>query len=190
MFIPGSLRSAVIVATALMLTAGGVWATENKRDESKPQSGAGQSKESSFTITGDSAVSQAQSLGNDNRAKRADLGDGITMEFVRIPPGSFYMRPAHHVQFIQPFYMGKYEVTQAQWKASVLNIQYITSHGKKRWNSAKDSAPIFAYPLSLRGNMPAGLVRKLASTTVMTLITHNLTCTLGTTTTAKVQHIR
>jgi len=117
MFNPRSLRSAVIVATAAMLTAGGVWATENKRDESKPQSGAGQSKESSVTIAEDSAVSQAQSLGNVHRAKRADVGDGITMEFVRIPAGSFYMRPAHHVQFIKPFYMGKYEVTQAQWKA-------------------------------------------------------------------------
>lgn len=59
MFNPRSLRSAVIVATVSMLTAGGVWATENKRDESKPQSGAGQSKESSVTIAEDSAVSQA-----------------------------------------------------------------------------------------------------------------------------------
>ncbi|MBC8472758.1 MAG: formylglycine-generating enzyme family protein [Planctomycetes bacterium] len=40
----------------------------------------------------------------------------ITMEFVRIPAGSFYIKPAHQVQFIKPFYMGKYEVTQAQWK--------------------------------------------------------------------------
>lgn len=117
MFNSTSLKSAFIVATAAMLTAGGVWATENKRDESKPQSEAGQSKESSVTIAEGSAVSQAQSLGNDHRAKRADVGDGITMEFVRIPPGSFYMRPAHHVQFIKPFYMGKYEVTQAQWMA-------------------------------------------------------------------------
>jgi len=128
-FNPGSLRSAVIVATVSMLTAGGVWTTENKRDESKPQSGAGQSKESSVTIAEDSAVSQAQSLGNDHRAKRADVGDGITMEFVRIPAGSFYMRPAHHVQFIKPFYMGKYEVTQAQWKA-VMGTTVSQQHNK------------------------------------------------------------
>ena len=118
MFNSTSLKSAFIVATVSMLTAGGVWPTENKRDESKPQSGAGQSKESGVTIAEDSAVSQAQSLGNDHRAKRADVGDGITMEFVRIPPGSFYMDmgPFHQVQIIKPFYMGKYEVTQAQWK--------------------------------------------------------------------------
>ncbi len=41
----------------------------------------------------------------------------ITMEFVRIPAGSFYIKPAHHIQFTKPFYMGKYEVTQSQWKA-------------------------------------------------------------------------
>ena len=51
------------------------------------------------------------------------------MEFVRIPAGSFYMGssssekdrddneiPAYKVRTTKPFYMGKYEVTQAQWK--------------------------------------------------------------------------
>ena len=52
------------------------------------------------------------------------------MEFVRIPAGRFQMGsppsekdrddnegPAHEVRITKPFYMGKYEVTQAQWKA-------------------------------------------------------------------------
>jgi formylglycine-generating enzyme required for sulfatase activity/protocatechuate 3,4-dioxygenase beta subunit len=130
MFNPRSLRSAVIVATVSMLTAGGVWATENKRDESKAQSGAGQSKESIVTIAEDSAVSQASNHGNDHSAKPTDMGDGLKMEFVRIPAGSFYMGspssekgrddnegPVHEVRISKPFYMGKYEVTQAQWKA-------------------------------------------------------------------------
>ena len=117
MFNPVSLRRAVIIATLTMLATNGLWATENKRDESKPQSAAGKSKESSVTILKDSAVSQATGLGNDHSAKPADVGDGITMEFVRIPPGSFYLSPAHHVQIIKPFYMGKYEVIQSQWKA-------------------------------------------------------------------------
>ncbi len=56
--------------------------------------------------------------------------EGPTMEFVRIPSGSFYMGstpseagrddnegPVHDVRITRPFYMGKYEVTQAQWKA-------------------------------------------------------------------------
>ena len=48
------------------------------------------------------------------------------MEFVLIPSGEFQMgsnngdsdeKPVHPVRISKPFYMGKYEVTQAQWKA-------------------------------------------------------------------------
>ncbi len=58
-----------------------------------------------------------------------DLGDGIGLEMVLIPGGSFLMgspedelernddeSPQHSVT-IQPFCLGKYPVTQAQWKA-------------------------------------------------------------------------
>ncbi len=50
-----------------------------------------------------------------------DLGDGVTMELVLIQPGSFTMgdaieKPMHKVTLSKPFYMGKYEVTQAQWE--------------------------------------------------------------------------
>ena len=53
-----------------------------------------------------------------------DLGGGVTMEFVLIRPGVFVMgqgdkgddRPAHEVNISKPFYLGKYEVTQAQWE--------------------------------------------------------------------------
>jgi formylglycine-generating enzyme required for sulfatase activity len=61
-----------------------------------------------------------------NRAtETVDLGDGVTMEFVLIQPGSFSMgtanhdydeKPVHQVTLTQPFYLGKYEVTQAQWE--------------------------------------------------------------------------
>jgi len=57
-----------------------------------------------------------------------DLGDGVTMEFVYIHPGEFMMGspdteperaqsegPLHRVRITKPFYMGKYEVTQAQY---------------------------------------------------------------------------
>ncbi len=69
-----------------------------------------------------------------------DLGGGVTMEFVLIPAGEFMMgsaqspeevarqgggkpewfeneHPRHRVRISKPFYMGKYEVTQAQWEA-------------------------------------------------------------------------
>jgi formylglycine-generating enzyme required for sulfatase activity len=47
----------------------------------------------------------------------------IGMEFVPIPAGKFEMGspsdegPLHHVNIEKPFYMGRYEVTQKQWRA-------------------------------------------------------------------------
>lgn len=55
-----------------------------------------------------------------------DVADGIRMEFVLIPAGSFLMgsdkgpqdeRPVHRVVISKPFYMAKYELTQGQWEA-------------------------------------------------------------------------
>ncbi|MDX6575359.1 MAG: hypothetical protein QOE96_1312 [Blastocatellia bacterium] len=52
------------------------------------------------------------------------------IEFVLIPPGSFIMgstngeaneNPVHRVTISQAFYMGKYEVTQAQWQSVMGN---------------------------------------------------------------------
>jgi formylglycine-generating enzyme required for sulfatase activity len=57
-----------------------------------------------------------------------DLGKGVTLELVRIEPGSFTMgspeseadhdlseEPQHKVTINKAFYVGKYEVTQKQW---------------------------------------------------------------------------
>ncbi|NET66281.1 MAG: formylglycine-generating enzyme family protein [Moorea sp. SIO1G6] len=65
-----------------------------------------------------------------------DLGNEVDLEMVYIPPGSFLMgspkserysnhreRPQHQVS-IQPFFLGKYQVTQAQWRA-VANLPKI-----------------------------------------------------------------
>lgn len=54
-----------------------------------------------------------------------DLGNGVKLELVLIRAGSFMMGsaseshdgPYHEVTITNPFYIGKYEVTQAQWKA-------------------------------------------------------------------------
>jgi len=60
-----------------------------------------------------------------------DLGDGVTMEMVYIKPGTFVMGgesktdgrfecvelPKHEVKLTRGFYLGKYEVTQAQYQA-------------------------------------------------------------------------
>jgi formylglycine-generating enzyme required for sulfatase activity len=58
-----------------------------------------------------------------------DLGNGITMDMILIPAGTFFMgspeteidrrkneSPQHKVN-VSSFFMGKYPVTQAQWKA-------------------------------------------------------------------------
>jgi formylglycine-generating enzyme required for sulfatase activity len=59
-----------------------------------------------------------------------ELRNGIGMEFVLIPAGEFLMgstdrleeeRPIHKVQISQPFYLGRYPVTQAQWKDLMRN---------------------------------------------------------------------
>ncbi len=61
-----------------------------------------------------------------------DLGDGVMLEMVRIPEGTFIMGspenerryddegPEHRVT-IKPFWMGKYPITQAQWQAIMGN---------------------------------------------------------------------
>jgi len=57
----------------------------------------------------------------------ADLGNGVTMEFVLVGPGTFMMGtdgggnevPRHQVNITRPFYLGKYEVTQEQWQAAM-----------------------------------------------------------------------
>ena len=56
-----------------------------------------------------------------------DLGDGVTMNMLRIPAGRFMMgsesgreedeTPVHKVTFDYDFYMGETELTQAQWLA-------------------------------------------------------------------------
>jgi len=65
-------------------------------------------------------------VSDSGKAVSLDFGNGVKMELVLIPSGSFVMgaadgpadeRPAHKVTITRPFYMGKYEVTQAQWGA-------------------------------------------------------------------------
>jgi formylglycine-generating enzyme required for sulfatase activity len=63
--------------------------------------------------------------------KTVDLGDGIKLEFVLVPPGEFDMgspeterglesdrdeSPIHRVGITRPFYLGRHEVTQEAWE--------------------------------------------------------------------------
>lgn len=60
-----------------------------------------------------------------NSGRRQSVTNGIGMELVSVPAGSFMMgsengkaseKPVHQVTIREGFYMGKYEVTQAQWQ--------------------------------------------------------------------------
>ncbi|MGQ4809267.1 Hercynine oxygenase [Candidatus Entotheonellaceae bacterium PAL068K] len=63
---------------------------------------------------------------SDPSAGPPTLTDRWGIEFMRLPAGAFMMgsengyedeQPVHWVQISQPFYLGKYEVTQGQWEA-------------------------------------------------------------------------
>ncbi len=72
-----------------------------------------------------------------------DLGDGVTMELVYIKPGKFIMGgerttdgrfdcvevPKHEVTLTRGYYLGKYEVTQAQYEAVMGNNPSRSSKG-------------------------------------------------------------
>ena len=65
-----------------------------------------------------------------------DLGQGITLDLVKIPKGTFQMgsarddreKPRHQVT-VKSFFLGKYPVTQAQWQA-VATLPRINQHIK------------------------------------------------------------
>lgn len=70
-----------------------------------------------------SAKSPKQATG---RTHTVDLGGGVKLEMVEIPAGSFCMgsnngekneKPVHQVTISRSLYIGKTEVTQAQWQA-------------------------------------------------------------------------
>jgi len=68
-----------------------------------------------------------------------ELGSGVNLAMVLIPAGSFLMgdnaglddeRPAHRVRITRPIYMGKHEVTIAQFRQFVAATNYVTDAEK------------------------------------------------------------
>lgn len=71
--------------------------------------------------------------------KAVDLGEGVKLELVPIPAGSFAMGddkglddewPVHEVTITKPFYLGKYEVTVEQFRRFVEATGYVTDAEK------------------------------------------------------------
>ena len=91
-----------------------------------------------------------------------DLGQGITLELVRIPAGKFMMgstkyddeKPIHEVT-VQPFYLGKYPITQEQYQAVMgSNPSGFKDKGEKRpvEKVSWDDAMKFCEKLSQKDN--------------------------------------
>jgi len=69
------------------------------------------------------------------RSYQEDLGNGVAIEMVGIPAGRFAMgdasgayadeMPQHEVA-VAPFYLGRYEVTQAQWRAVATGLPRVS----------------------------------------------------------------
>jgi formylglycine-generating enzyme required for sulfatase activity len=81
------------------------------------------------------------------------LTNSIDMEFILIPAGEFLMgsndgdndeKPVHKVTISEPFYLGKYQVTQAQWEALMGNNPSYFKGDSNRpvekisWNDAQE----------------------------------------------------
>jgi eukaryotic-like serine/threonine-protein kinase len=83
------------------------------------------------------------------------LPGGVKMEFVKIPAGSFKMgsedgsndeEPVHLVTISRDFWMGKYEVTQAQWQAmmgTTVQQQRDKEHRKLPLRGEGNNHPIY-----------------------------------------------
>ena len=63
-----------------------------------------------------------------SRNRTVEIAPGVSMEFVLVLPGRFIMGdrqigagPEHRVRITQPFYLGRYPVTQVQWTAVMDN---------------------------------------------------------------------
>jgi formylglycine-generating enzyme required for sulfatase activity len=72
----------------------------------------------------DAAEAKRRQAANGSIREAVDLGDGVALEMVFIPAGQFVMgddraypdeRPRHVVKIAEPFWMGRFEVTNAQF---------------------------------------------------------------------------
>jgi formylglycine-generating enzyme required for sulfatase activity len=91
-------------------------------------------------------------VGNVKSADLPSISNSIGMQLVLVQPGTFQMgsddgkveeKPVHSVTISKPFYIGKYEVTQKQWR-DVMGTNPSKYQGDNRpvesvsWNDAQD----------------------------------------------------
>jgi formylglycine-generating enzyme required for sulfatase activity len=114
---------------------------------------AGKTSNNVSTSTGDSAGALSLTSATSPAPKPGTVvRSQIGIELVFIPPGSFDMgsnksvdeKPVHRVTISRGFYMGKYEVTQGQWKVVMgSNLSYFKDDDalpveQVSWNDAQE----------------------------------------------------
>jgi formylglycine-generating enzyme required for sulfatase activity len=96
------------------------------------------------------------SAGSQSKTFPAKFTNRYRMEFVLIPGGKFVMgsaagdddeKPAHEVTIAQPFYIGRYEVTQWQWRAAMT-----TTVDEQRRKIKNDAKTLVASPMAGEGD--------------------------------------
>jgi formylglycine-generating enzyme required for sulfatase activity len=124
-----------------ILVRGGSWRHEASLCESATRHWKGRRPKSSYPMRG-LRLAVTPDDNESHKELTLELADGVMMEFVFIPPGTFMMggerqqkegdiladTPRHQVTLTCGFYLGKYEVTQAQYAAVM---------GKEQGTSAK-----------------------------------------------------
>ena len=138
---------------------------------------------------------QAGNSGGDTVTKelRLDLGKGVSMKLVHIPAGKFKMGnhdtpaetikkvggkeehvsdeyPVHEVTISKPFYMGIYELTQAQWKAVMGTKPWLTKTALAYAGAQPRPEGFDEYPAVWMSSYDAiAFCRKLSKKTGMTV---------------------
>ena len=117
--------------------------------------GAADSSPATVSITVQSGTAQS------GETLTLDLGGGVAMELIRIPAGTYQMgdlsgtgynpeRPVHAVTISRPFYLGQYEVTQAQWNAVMGPTSfYFTGDNRPAEFVSWDDCQIFSQQVSV-----------------------------------------
>jgi len=107
------------------------------------------------------------------------FSNSIGMEFVMIPAGTFLMgspendrdapaneKPRHQVTISKPFWLGKYEVTQAQWEAVMGSNPYTLDRSNPYYNMPGMAARITrpTHPATVSWNDAQDFIRQLNQT--------------------------
>ncbi|MEI7955317.1 MAG: SUMF1/EgtB/PvdO family nonheme iron enzyme, partial [Verrucomicrobiota bacterium] len=133
---------------------------------SGPASGAGARDERAALVPAAAVVDVAGAKAGERR--EADLGGGVKLELCGIPAGTFTMggggpdETPHPVTLTKPFWLGRMEVSQAQWEAVTgKNPSNFKGKNLPVETVSWDDASGFCQKLNAKGLLPAGWRWKL-----------------------------